>query len=705
MSKQRRRRLNRHKRTRNRRSFIRNGVEQLESRVLPGGFLDLLAGAAFASNLDLLPAEQFVPEEIEAESKAFTLRERSASTLLQTGLSLPDIDLEPHEERVELKPNFEDLDVAPMSRAATNTLVAATFVDSFFTSNQFVDTIPHLPVSPSPPLTAPSRSFNSPISQLGSGVGSGSGQGYNVTGAELPQASVGSTPIAASSIPAWMMGEGEGGALATAPTSAPVIGTGGTTATATATSTCGGSASGSAAMSASGYVSISTVDAEYERDGQVEFNITFSGYAPCGFTVDWSTSDGSATAGSDYAATTGSTAFSGTSGETVAIQIGITNDSLVEGDEDFTVTLDSVHDGSGGAVAGNIDIGYGAGGGSASGSGGGSASGSGSVFGATGKAIILYDDYDVVWELSGSATEGGSSPELTVTVSPSPRHAFEVHYEVLPDSSTPGASTGDVQDASSYVFVYLQADKLDDPSVEFKQTITVVDDFIVEETEEFEVINVSVTMGTGGGAPDTVHLTHPTNGKFEIIDNEWRWVGTPEQISYASNTVAIDAHWYPDASFLVGRMEVESQKTGGGAFEGPNSLKVTVSGEFYDDAFTGAQISSQSVGLTFEFICDKTFGTVSQEAGSAGAGASDFDDDGELRAGVDSGDAEKISNPAETIVNVQFAGDSAVADSLSTTLTGGAYGAGIEFTQNHSWGDHAGVFNSVGVLKCKKGSV
>ena len=167
MSKQRRKRLNRTKHIRSHRSLIRNGVEQLESRVLPGGFLDLLAGAALVSNLDLLPAEQFIPEEIEAESDAITLRERPANALLQTGLSPSDVELEPREGRVKLTPATEDRDLAPVSRATTNLLVSASFVDAFFTSNQFVDTrlpvslAPHLPLSRLPVAPSVPQSANS----------------------------------------------------------------------------------------------------------------------------------------------------------------------------------------------------------------------------------------------------------------------------------------------------------------------------------------------------------------------------------------------------------------------------------------------------------------------------------------------------------------------------------------------------------------
>jgi len=185
-----------------------------------------LAGAAIAFTLDLLPEEQLVPEEFEAESADFTRRDRSTNPLLQSGLSLPDIELEPNRERAERTQAAEDLDVARVSRATMNLQVSASFVDSFFTSNQFVDTTPHLRVSPSPPRSTPNPSFSSSISQLGSGVGVGSGQGYNVTGAELPQSSVGRSVAATSAIPNWMFGEGEGGSSSTGSASASGSGSG-----------------------------------------------------------------------------------------------------------------------------------------------------------------------------------------------------------------------------------------------------------------------------------------------------------------------------------------------------------------------------------------------------------------------------------------------------------------------------------------------
>ena len=250
MSKQRRRRLNRNKHTRSRRSFIRNGVEQLESRVLPGGFLDLLAGAAFASNFDLLPEEQLVPDEIESESAALAGRPQLANAWLLADFALFETELAPRQERVKVAQPEDDVFITSNVSSTRVPLFAASIIDSFFANNQFVDTTPSLPISQSPPLLSPSRTFNSPISQLGAGIGTGSGQGYSVTGAELPQAIAGSSRVAPSSMPAWMFGEGESGSSATGNASASAS----ASASAPATGSVSTSASGSGGTPATSMV-------------------------------------------------------------------------------------------------------------------------------------------------------------------------------------------------------------------------------------------------------------------------------------------------------------------------------------------------------------------------------------------------------------------------------------------------------------------
>ncbi len=78
-----------------------------------------------------------------------------------------------------------------------------------------------------------------------------------------------------------------------------------------------------------------------ENAGNALFTVTLTGgVAP--FTVDYTTSAGTALAGSDFTATSGTLNFTGTAGQTRQITIPILNDNLVEPAENFTVVLSNI---------------------------------------------------------------------------------------------------------------------------------------------------------------------------------------------------------------------------------------------------------------------------------------------------------------------------------------------------------------------------
>ena len=73
-------------------------------------------------------------------------------------------------------------------------------------------------------------------------------------------------------------------------------------------------------------------------DGAIAFAVTLDRTAAAAVTVDYTTSDGSATAGQDYTATSGTLTFdAGTTAGTISVPIA--DDSQNESDETFTVTL------------------------------------------------------------------------------------------------------------------------------------------------------------------------------------------------------------------------------------------------------------------------------------------------------------------------------------------------------------------------------
>ncbi|MEJ1222658.1 gliding motility-associated C-terminal domain-containing protein [Sediminicola sp. 1XM1-17] len=79
-----------------------------------------------------------------------------------------------------------------------------------------------------------------------------------------------------------------------------------------------------------------------ENGGAAVFTVTLTGNSVENFTVDFTTSNGTAEAGQDYTRTSGTIGFTGESGQRRTISVPIINNSLVEEDEDFKMTLSKV---------------------------------------------------------------------------------------------------------------------------------------------------------------------------------------------------------------------------------------------------------------------------------------------------------------------------------------------------------------------------
>ncbi|WP_149277476.1 Calx-beta domain-containing protein [Pareuzebyella sediminis] len=80
-----------------------------------------------------------------------------------------------------------------------------------------------------------------------------------------------------------------------------------------------------------------------ENGGNAVFTVTHVGSNTAGsFTVNYSSADGTATAGNDYAAVSGTLTFNGSAGDTETILVPILDDSLYESDEDFSISFNSV---------------------------------------------------------------------------------------------------------------------------------------------------------------------------------------------------------------------------------------------------------------------------------------------------------------------------------------------------------------------------
>ena len=85
-------------------------------------------------------------------------------------------------------------------------------------------------------------------------------------------------------------------------------------------------------------LSVADADASEEEDAAVEFVVTLNPAASDTVTVDYATSDGTATAGEDYTATSGTLTFA--AGDTTkTVSVPIIDDTVDDGGETFTLTL------------------------------------------------------------------------------------------------------------------------------------------------------------------------------------------------------------------------------------------------------------------------------------------------------------------------------------------------------------------------------
>ena len=89
-----------------------------------------------------------------------------------------------------------------------------------------------------------------------------------------------------------------------------------------------------------------------EDDGSVEFEVTISAASDQPVTVDYATSDGTATAGQDYTATSSTLSFPANSTSSLTISVPVIDDTIDEEEQEtFTLTLSNA---SGGELVGGV---------------------------------------------------------------------------------------------------------------------------------------------------------------------------------------------------------------------------------------------------------------------------------------------------------------------------------------------------------------
>nr|WP_316829064.1 Calx-beta domain-containing protein [Pedobacter miscanthi] len=233
-----------------------------------------------------------------------------------------------------------------------------------------------------------------------------------------------------------------------------------------------------------------------ENAGNATFTVTLTGNVQDAFTVNYSTTNGTALAGSDYTATTGSVTFpaGSLSGATQTFSIPVINDNIAELTETFTVKLNSVSTGS------VVTIPAG---------------------GATGTATITDDDAASVAINSVSALESAGNMSFTVTLTGNIQDALSVNYATSDNTAIAGsdytAKTGVVTFPAGSVSGATQT-----------ILIPVTDDNVTEGPESFKVTLSNAT------APLTITQAE---GIGTIIDNDPATVSisaTPTSVNEAA---------------------------------------------------------------------------------------------------------------------------------------------------------------------------
>ena len=218
-----------------------------------------------------------------------------------------------------------------------------------------------------------------------------------------------------------------------------------------------------------------------EADGTLTFTVTRSGNTADATTVDFASSDGTATDGSDYTAVTGTVSFA--AGETSqTITVTITDDADVEVDEAFTVELSNASNG------GIIDTGS-----------------------ATG--TIVNDDTPAEFSVADTSGAEGDAVTFTVTRSGNTAIATTVDYAIADGTALGGTTAGaDYDNTTATGMLSFAAGETEKTvTIDLGGTITDLDDAIYDADETF-----TMTLSNPGANSE---ITTDT-GTATIIDND-----------------------------------------------------------------------------------------------------------------------------------------------------------------------------------------
>jgi Leucine-rich repeat (LRR) protein/ribosomal protein L35AE/L33A len=296
------------------------------------------------------------------------------------------------------------------------------------------------------------------------------------------------------------------------------------------------------------------------EDGvSVEITVTRVNGSNGAVSVNYSSSDGTATAGDDYTAVSGTLNWKDGNSNDKKITVSITNDNDVEGDETFNLTLTNA---TGGAIIGDQDT----------------------------AVVTIVDKNSGTLQFEKAkyeVNENGGSVEITVTRVDGSDGAVSVDY---------ATSDGTAKAGKDYTAVSGTLNWEDGNSSDKAITVTITDDSIYEDDEKFSLKLSNPTGGATIGTPKTTVVT--------IVDNEPKPPAGVLQFSSATYSVNENGGTVnitvTRAESSDGAISVECKSSNGSATAGEdyNAVSKTLNwadGDDSDKTFTAYIIDDADV--------------------------------------------------------------------------------------------------------------
>lgn len=233
-----------------------------------------------------------------------------------------------------------------------------------------------------------------------------------------------------------------------------------------------------------------------EGAGSLDVDVTLNNAVSGGFSVSYTVADGTATGGgTDYTAAGGTLTFAGTAGEVETIPVSIATDNLVEGSENFVITLGTPSNGVG-------------------------------VSGSPATITITDDDAASISIGDASVDENLGTVNVPVTLTGAVQGAFDVDYATADGTAT--IAGGDYNNAAGTLTFTGTANQSQNI------VLTVLNDAVIEPDETFTVQLSGITNGL-------VTLADGT-GEVTILNDDSCLAGTnAPMLDPAQNTNFCDA--------------------------------------------------------------------------------------------------------------------------------------------------------------------